>query len=140
MKKTLFVKLFIFCMPFMTSISGYAQIFGPSTYEDCVLQGLKEAKTELSVSVLMGICSSKFGKKEKPKDRKQDTAASCFLYWDGLSTSKLESPPKDWRKNYSAFSISKYNIEFAIIYVPKSFTNNKEAENEMWQMAHTWCK
>lgn len=124
----------------MCAIPIHAQIFSPSNYEDCVLQGLKEAKTEAAVTVLMGICSSKFTKTEKPLDKRQEVPAVCLLYWDGIKTTKLTSTPKDWRKNFSAFSISKYNMEFAIIYVPKSFTQTKDADAEMWQLANIWCK
>jgi len=125
---------------FMVFSTSQADIFGPSNYEDCVLQGLKEAKTDSAVAVLMGICRSKFNKPEKTKDKQQDGTAGCLLYWDGIKTTKLTSEPKDWRNNFIAYSINKYNIEFAIIYVPKTFNQTKDAETEMWQIANNWCK
>ena len=44
------------------SSSAQASLFGPSNFEDCVLRGLKDAKTDTAVSVLYDICRDKFSK------------------------------------------------------------------------------
>ncbi len=133
------LKFLIMLLFVMLNSSTYAGIFGPSNYEDCVLQGLKEAKTETAVYVLKEMCASKFTKSEQPIE-KQDLTAKCVLYWDGIKITKLTSTPKDWRNRFSAYSINKYDMEFAIIYVPKTYSQSKAGEAEMWQIANIWCK
>ena len=137
--KFFFVSLFLFF-----TFASNAQIFGPSNFEDCVLKGLKEAKTDSAISVLIGICRSKFDKNEnstgKSSEKKQELPTTCLLYLDGIKTTRLTSTPKDWRNDFSAFAISKHNMQFATIYVPKSFKESKETETEMWQIANVWCK
>lgn len=39
---------------------SFAQIFGPSNYEDCVLNGIKDAKTDSAVVSLQTMCERKF--------------------------------------------------------------------------------
>ena len=138
------LKFFFVSFFLIFTFSSNAQIFAPSNYEDCVLKGLKEAKTDSAIAVLIGICRSKFNKTEnstgKSADQKQEIPTTCLLYWDGVKTTRLTSTPKEWRNNFSAFSISKHNMQFAIIYVPKSFIESKETETEMWQIANVWCK
>lgn len=46
-------------------ISVQGGIFGPSSYEDCVLEGLKTAKTENAVSSLHYVCRKKFPEQKR---------------------------------------------------------------------------
>lgn len=43
-------------------LSGLAQagLFGPSNYDDCVLEGVKNAKTDAAVSAVISACTNKF--------------------------------------------------------------------------------
>lgn len=50
----------IFLMPTFAT----AGLFGPSTFDDCVLEGLKTAKTDFAVRALYSTCGSKFPSKE----------------------------------------------------------------------------
>jgi len=134
------VKILITLLFVLLNSPSHAGIFGPSNYEDCVIQGLKETKTEAAVNVLLEMCSSKFTKTEQPTPKKENIPAKCLLYWDGIKITTLTATPKDWRNRYSAYGINKYNMEFAIIYVPKNFIQSKDGEAEMWQIANIWCK
>jgi hypothetical protein len=44
--------------------SSNAQLFSPSNYEDCVLQGIKDAKTDAAVVSLQTMCDRKFSSKK----------------------------------------------------------------------------
>lgn len=51
-----------------------AGIFGPSNYEDCVLEGVKSAKTNQAVNAIVAMCSSKFSSSNaKPEEKKMVT-------------------------------------------------------------------
>ena len=47
-----------------------AGLFGPSTYEDCVLEGVKNAKVESAVGAIISSCNQKFNRSEKQGDSK----------------------------------------------------------------------
>jgi hypothetical protein len=66
MKKTFFL---ILIMALSGTVS--ARIFGPSNYEDCVLDGVKSAKTNQAVNAIVTMCSSKFDSSSaKPEQKK----------------------------------------------------------------------
>ena len=58
------IKFFFVSFFLIFTFASNAQIFAPSNYEDGVLKGLKEAKTDYAITVLIGICRSKFDKTE----------------------------------------------------------------------------
>lgn len=64
----------------------------------------------------------------------------CLLFWDGVRTVKLETEPKNWREIYLQFLISRYNIEVAKIYLPKSFNETEESTSEMYRQVELHCK
>lgn len=51
---------------------SYAGIFGPSNYEDCVLEGMKGVKSDLAARVIISACAGKFPSKKKytPQSKK----------------------------------------------------------------------
>ena len=51
--------------------SAYAGLFGPSNYEECVLDGLKDAKTDGALVLLMNFCSDKFNTNKKQSESKE---------------------------------------------------------------------
>jgi hypothetical protein len=59
--------LLITILLFLSSVSlSHAGLFGPSNYEECVLENVKTAQTDRAVSVVMGMCLDKFPKKVIP--------------------------------------------------------------------------
>ncbi len=70
----------IFCCLFqLISFNySYAGLLGPSNYEDCVLENIKNAKTDLGVKTVYAICKEKF-KKEGAKN----IVSECYLTWNG---------------------------------------------------------
>mgnify|MGYP001395754386 CR=1 FL=1 len=61
-RKTKTVAIFTF---FVLPISASANWFGPDNYEDCVLEGIPEAKTDLAVKIVMATCRDKFPSEKK---------------------------------------------------------------------------
>jgi len=62
----------------LLSVNSYGGIFGPSNYEECVLDGLKNTKTESSVYLLRQTCQQKF-----QKDSEKKVINICSLTWNG---------------------------------------------------------
>ncbi len=59
--RKVFVALLILCV---ISDRAYAwDLFGPKNYEDCVLDGVKNAKTNKAVAVVVQACANKFPRK-----------------------------------------------------------------------------
>ena len=123
--------LFIFLISF--PLISYADLFGSSNYEDCVLKGIKDAKTDSAVGTLNRMCRKKFpGETNK-------IPGVCLLYWDGLHAVRLNSEPKNWRANYSKFSIAKYGSELAHVFTQKSFLSTPESEAEIYHQVQYSC-
>lgn len=55
---------------------SHAGLLGPSNYEDCVLENLKNAKTDLAVRTVYGICREKYQNSKK-------TIEDCSVTWNG---------------------------------------------------------
>ena len=58
------MKLFFLAGSLLTPTFAMAGLFGPSNFNDCVLEGLKTAKTEFAIKALYSTCASKFPSKE----------------------------------------------------------------------------
>ena len=59
--------LLITTLLFLSSVSlSHAGLFGPSNYEECVLENVKTAQTDRAVSAVMLMCQEKFPEKVIP--------------------------------------------------------------------------
>ncbi len=112
----------------------FGELFGPSNYEDCVLRGIKDAKTDSAIGTLHSMCRKKFSEESNKIPK------LCILYWDGLRSVKLTSEPKNWRDNYSKFSITKHGNEVAHIFTQKNFQATPESDAEMYQQVSYACR
>ena len=70
----------IFFLLFFIVANTYAGFFGPSNYEECVLEGLKDASNSTSAQLLHKVCKEKF-KKEGAKK----IVSECSVTWNGNS-------------------------------------------------------
>jgi hypothetical protein len=69
------------------------------------------------------------------------TSAVCILYWDGLKVVTLESEPKDWKDKYAKFVVSKFEMNVANVFTPKSVKNDsKEFDEELYRIVSSNCK
>ena len=73
MRKTIFCCCLLQLIYFNYSHAG---LLGPSNYEDCVLENLKNAKTDLAVQTVYAMCSEKYQSSEK-------TIEDCSVTWNG---------------------------------------------------------
>jgi len=116
----------------------FAQIFGPSNYEDCVLKGLKDAQTDSAVMSVHSMCRSKFP--QRPLTEANKIPDPCLLYWDGLRTTKLTSEPRNWREKFQKFKISVHEMPFAYVFVPKSYEETPLSQRQLYEQASLWCR
>lgn len=100
--------LILFC-----SLTCYAGIFGPSDYDECVLDGVKAAQTQTAVASVHKACRNKFPKQPSPfvKD------GVCEVYWDGW---KMVGGKKLKESGYATFTIEGSNAERFKLGIPKS--------------------
>ncbi len=56
---------------------SFAGLFGPSNYDECVLDGIKSAKTDSAIQLLHRVCENKF-----PSNKNQSTLVKdCTVTW-----------------------------------------------------------
>ena len=63
----------------ISSLSN-AGLFGPDNYEDCILEGVKDAKTDLAVKLVMSACLDKFPTDAKPSTSVKDKQPHAVFY------------------------------------------------------------
>ena len=131
--RTSFLLAFAFMLPGIAS----GQIFGPSNYEDCVLRGIKDAKSDAALATLQSACRGKFPERPTPFN---DRPKLCLLSWDGLRTNKLSAEPRDWKANFKRFEISIYEMPVAHIFVPRTFKESPEATLQMYEQVSLYCR
>ena len=124
---------------YLFSFDANALIFGPSNYEDCVLENLKNTKTELGIQTVYVMCREKFPEK-KQGNSQNEIPKPCYLFWNGLKTTIIQNEPKDWRKTYAQYEISRYGASVGRVFVPKGFELTKESEGMMYRQVEIYCK
>jgi hypothetical protein len=98
--------LFVFILTIFYQFS-YAGLFGPSTYDDCILDGVKSAKTDLAVRAVYQACRSKFPEFDS------GNVKDCSVVWSGKQFIK-GSPENIF--NYQQVGISDTTIA---VFFPK---------------------
>ena len=132
-------KIFILASLIFLVFQANGGLLGPSNYEDCVLENIKDAKTELGIQTVYMMCREKFSEKNTKKN-KEEIPQTCLLFWNGLKTTILQSEPREWRKNYAQYAIERYGMTVAKVFVPKAFELNKESESLMYREVQIYCK
>lgn len=87
---------------------AFAQIFGPSNYEECVLKGIRDANTEGAVSALKDACAAKF-----LRGKGNATVSECNLTWNGNKF--LPGAPLDRAK----FIAIRFKQTSDLVYMPE---------------------
>ena len=54
-------------------------------YEDCVIEGAKEAKTDLAMSYLDHACREKYPDSERSSEPESKTVSNCNVTWNGTT-------------------------------------------------------
>jgi hypothetical protein len=101
---------FTFTFPIQDS---RAQLFGPRNFEDCVLQGLRDAKTETSARMVPSICDAKFNagkadtlqtKADQIVEKQCDTdKLQRYAEWIIKNESRKNTGDRAWETVVSAF-------------------------------------
>lgn len=105
-------KLNFFILLTFASMNSYGGLFGPSNYEECVLDGLKNAKTEMAASLLSRVCHQKFPKKYQP------VIDECSITLNGKTFTSGKP------KNLSDYSIVTFTGSSDKLYVPNDEIGN----------------
>ena len=116
--------LLITILLFLSSVSlSHAGLFGPSNYEECVLENVKTAQTDRAVSAVMLMCQEKFPETLKVEPPRKD-GEKCYVYWDGnkfqLDTSSSQRKDKS---KFSEYEISRWGVPLIISRIPKTMTD-----------------
>lgn len=135
------MKFFKICFStiFFVSLNGHAGLLGPSNYEDCVLENLKNTNTELGIQTVYMMCREKFPEKNSGKSQ-NGVPQPCYLFWNGLKTTIIQNEPKDWRKTYAQYEVTRYGARIGRVFVPKEFELTKESEGMMYRQVEIYCK
>ncbi len=131
-------KITIFLFGFSIFGNAFAQLFGPSNYEDCVLRGLNNAKTDLAVISVEENCRNKFP--EKKQKSSNQIPGLCIIFWDGLKTVKLSSEPKNWRDTYLKYEVAIHEMPVAHVFVSKNYKENALSQKQMYEQVSLNCR
>ena len=109
----------------IVSSNSIAGIFGPSSYEDCLLDNLKEAKTSEAVQAMRQACALKFP--AKPEQHQKPTGLKiCKLYWDGWKLAVGGKPNSE----YNVYAHSFQGADALEISIPKPMATYLEVDND----------
>jgi hypothetical protein len=123
MKKILFI-LFLIC----TSVSSNAGIFGPSNYEECLLENLKNVSNSDAVNAITAACALKFqNKSTNNESRKTSGINICKLYWDGWKLVNGEKP----NNSYVTYQHSYQGAANLNISLPKDMAKFLEVDSDV---------
>jgi hypothetical protein len=112
MKKNNLLAFAIFTILFSTSTYSF-NLFGPKNFDECVLENMKNAKTEQAVSVVMYSCKNKF---PDAPIKKEDGIKICYLYWDGW---KLVLGNRYKHPDFKTYEIERNGVKTVEFSLPK---------------------
>jgi hypothetical protein len=111
-------KLVTILIAMTLSSQATAGLFGPSTYDDCILDGVKEAKTELAVKAVYQSCRNKFPKEVANREKSPPKLVEpCGVYWTGREF-KMGSTAGD--DSFERYSYEYHGVEVSIVAIPKT--------------------
>lgn len=126
-------------MTVMVSGSVQAGLFGNETFDDCVLEGLKTAKTDLAVQMVVATCSSKHASETDnnniipPKNDKDENTPRIFFCETSGRPYRVEIDPE---KAY--FMID--DTKFSIIGETRSSTYLEGSTKNGFKVSVEWIK
>lgn len=119
MVRTVLLLLTLVSLPLPSVIGG---IFGPSNYEDCVLEGLKTARTKEAVNSVHSMCRRKFNVPIPSLPVPERMKGDCRVVYDGKNMYPAKSKPH----GYKGRRIKRDGVEIATIYVPEEMNTKTE--------------
>ena len=115
------IKFFVILITFGSCISN-AGLLGASTFEECLLDNLKNAKTSEAVNAMTAACSMKFNK--PVESAKSSGLKICKIYWDGWKFVLGGKPNKD----YNVYRHSFQGADALEISIPSGMAKFLEVE------------
>jgi len=107
------LRLFLLTSILIVNIcSAYAGIFSASNYDDCILDGVKSAKTDLAVRAVYQACRSKF------PEYGGGMIKDCSAVWNGIKF--VKGYPENIY-NYQKIEIAETTV---IVYFPKDLSKD----------------
>jgi hypothetical protein len=73
-----------------------ASILGASSYEDCILENMKNVSNSEVANQIAAACRTKFPSKAAPS-RSRNGIKECRLYWDGWKLVKGVKPSEEFK-------------------------------------------
>lgn len=111
-------KLVVILIAMALSGQATAGLFGPSTYDDCILDGVKEAKTELAVKAVYQSCRNKFPKDVASREESPPKLVEPRgVYWTGREFKMGFTTGDD---SFVRFSYEHHGVEVSIVSIPKT--------------------
>ena len=108
----------------------HAGLFGASSYEECVLENIKNAQTDVAVNTVHEMCRAKFSKQ---KSSKENGIKICKLYWNGWEL-KVEDKIFEHNK-FTVYMFAMNDVKNLEITLPNEMfenTSNKEKAAEVF--------
>lgn len=87
---------FTFIFLLLIYSSAYSSILGPRSYEDCILENMKNVSNSEVVNQITAACKAKFPNKSSQTANAKGIK-ECRLYWDGWKLIKGTTPNKEFR-------------------------------------------
>lgn len=114
------IKSFISLGLMVFAMNCTAGLFSPSNFDECVIDGAKEAKTEAAVGLVYQACKRKFPESNSiEKSSALKPPMICSIYWNGWRFIKGKVNSTD----YSTFSLARYNVEVVEVQMPKAMAS-----------------
>ena len=87
-------KIIFFIASLAIAFESKSGLFGPSTFEECLLDNVKNAKTNDAVAAVTSACSMKF--QNKDQKNKPTSIQICKIYWDGWKFVQGDRPNAEY--------------------------------------------
>ena len=99
----------------LTSTAAICGLFPPSNFEDCVLEGIKDAKNEAAVNAIYQMCGRKFPKQDMSAQVSTKGVKLCNLYWNGWN---IVSGDMSNDKNFKLYKLAQNGVHNVNIFFP----------------------
>lgn len=132
------VRLTLILCSFLPVSYGHAGLLGPSTYEDCVLEGVKTAKTKEAVGAVYAMCKRKFDIPSALPPPLPKQTGQCVVAYDGRKMISVTVKPT----GYKSRALKKDGVKVVTVFVPQEMDTTR-VENwaeRMFIMAMDHCE
>lgn len=110
-------KVFIVIFLFSFNEIAYAGLFGPSSYEECLLENLKGVNNDSAVFLVKKSCEEKFSNKNENTYQKPKLHELCYVYWNGRGFLKGNTKENE---DFSKYKFAFLGVETIVVALPKN--------------------